>query len=54
MLMLANGSTSSDIQQVRVELHNDELIIRKDVSGLKRNASRPGAQQHNEQQKNVS
>lgn len=38
MLMLENGS-SNDLEQVRVELHNDELIVRRDTS--RKNTSRP-------------
>ena len=36
--MLENGS-SNDLEQVRVELHNDELIVRRDTS--RKNTSRP-------------
>ena len=38
MLMLENGS-SRDFEQVRVELHNDELIVRRDSS--RKSTSRP-------------
>ena len=38
MLMLENGS-SKDLEQVRVELHNDELIVRRDAG--RRNTNRP-------------
>ena len=36
--MLENGS-SKDLEQVRVELHNDELIVRRDAG--RRNTNRP-------------
>ncbi len=37
--MLENGS-SNDLEQVRVELHNDELIVRRDAS-RKNTSGRP-------------
>lgn len=36
--MLQNG-TSSDFEQVRVELHNDELIVRREYS--RKSTSKP-------------
>ena len=36
--MLENGS-SKDLEQVRVELHNDELIVRRDAN--RKGTSRP-------------